>query len=148
MSAFLLGFIVHKVRKLDISPRALLGFVAIVFFMAQGAALLRVPLPLCLPWGVVAAISTATVLSYAVLADFFPKELAGRANAALNVFHIGCAFVAQYVTGLVVQLWPPQQGHYPEVAYQAAFGINLAVQLVAWFWFLVPVFDKGATAAD
>jgi hypothetical protein len=29
-------------------------------------------------------------------------ELAGRANAALNVFHIGCAFVAQYATGLVV----------------------------------------------
>ena len=148
VSAFLLGFIVHKVRKLDISPRALLGFVAIVFFLAQGAALLRVPLPLCLPWGVVAAISTATVLSYAVLADFFPKELAGRANAALNVFHIGCAFVTQYATGLVVQLWLPQQGHYPEVAYQAAFGINLAVQLVAWFWFLVPVFDKRATAAD
>ncbi|WP_312010342.1 MFS transporter [Bradyrhizobium neotropicale] len=149
VSAFLLGVIVHKVRKLDISPRALLGFVAIVFFLAQLAVILRVPLPSCLPWGVVAAVSTATVLSYAVLADFFPKELAGRANAALNVFHIGCAFLTQYVTGLVVQHWIPQQGHYPEVAYRTAFAINLAVQVLAWFWFLVPIplTRKGATCA-
>lgn len=139
VSALILGMAVQKIRKLDISPRALLGFVALVFFLAQLAVILRVPLPSCLPWGVVAAVSTATVVSYAVLADFFPKELAGRANAALNVFHIGCAFVAQYVTGLVVQHWIPQQGHYPEVAYQIAFAINLAVQVAAWFWFLVPV---------
>ena len=59
-------------------------------------------------------------LSYAILAEYFPKELAGRANAALNVFHIGSAFVVQYITGLVVQLWAPIDGHYPEVAYQAA----------------------------
>jgi hypothetical protein len=56
------------------------------------------------------AVGAATVLSYAILADYFPKELAGRANAALNVFHIGCAFVVQYVTGLVVQHWCPTAG--------------------------------------
>jgi MFS family permease len=148
-SALILGVIVHKVRELDISPRALLGFVALVFFLAQLGVLLRIPLPSCLPWGVVAAVSTATVLSYAVLADFFPKELAGRANAALNVFHIGCAFVTQYVTGLVLGHWIPQQGHYPEIAYQAAFAINLAIQVAAWFWFLIPVSmtRRGATCA-
>ncbi len=39
-------------------------------------------------------------LSYAILAEYFPKELAGRANAALNLFHIGGAFVVQYMTGV------------------------------------------------
>ncbi|WP_315762414.1 MFS transporter [Bradyrhizobium sp. SZCCHNS2005] len=146
-SALILGIMVQKVRKLDISPRALLGFVALIFFLAQLAVILRIPLPSCLPWGLVAAVSTATVLSYAVLAELFPKELAGRANAALNVFHIGCAFVVQAATGLVVQHWNLDQGHYPEAAYQTAFAINLAVQVAAWLWFLLPMPRKRATYA-
>ncbi|WP_316207551.1 MULTISPECIES: MFS transporter [unclassified Bradyrhizobium] len=147
VSALILGIMVQKVRKLDISPRALLGFVALIFFLAQLAVILRIPLPSCLPWGLVAAVSTATVLSYAVLAELFPKELAGRANAALNVFHIGCAFVVQAATGLVVQHWNLDQGHYPEAAYQTAFAINLAVQVAAWLWFLLPMPRKRATYA-
>ncbi|XIA67605.1 hypothetical protein ACFIOY_19670 [Bradyrhizobium sp. TZ2] len=71
------------------------------------------------------------------MADFVPKEVAGRANAALNLLHIGCAFLVQYLMGFVVQHWTPQQGHYPEVAYQTAFAVNLAVQLGAWFWFVI-----------
>jgi MFS family permease len=82
----------------------------------------------------VAAVGAGTVLSYAILAEYFPTELAGRANAALNLFHIGGAFVVQYMTGLVVQLWTPTDGHYPEVAYHAAFAINVVVQFVTAIW--------------
>jgi ParB family chromosome partitioning protein len=74
-------------------------------------------------------------LSYAILAEYFPTELAGRANAALNLFHIGGAFVVQYVTGLVVQLWAPTDGHYPEIAYQTAFAFNVGLQIAAAIWF-------------
>ena len=78
------------------------------------------------------------MLSYAVLAEYFPKEVAGRANAALNVFHIGGAFALQCLTGLVVQLWPAVGGHYPAIAYQAAFGVNVALQISAAIWFTLP----------
>jgi MFS family permease len=78
------------------------------------------------------------VLSYAILAEHFPKELAGRANGLLNFFHIGAAFVVQTVTGLVLQHWPPDAGHYPEIAYQIAFALNLALQIVAGVWFGFP----------
>jgi ParB/RepB/Spo0J family partition protein len=74
-------------------------------------------------------------LRYATMAEYFPKELAGRANAALNVFHIGGAFVVQYMTGLLVQLWAPTNGHYPEIAYQTAFAFNVGLQIVAGVWF-------------
>ena len=84
-----------------------------------------------------AAVGAGTVLSYAILAEYFPKELAGRANAALNLFHIGGAFVVQYMTGLVVQLWAPIDGHYPEVAYQTAFAFNIGLQIVAGIWFVL-----------
>jgi hypothetical protein len=55
------------------------------------------------------------VLSLAVLAENFPRELAGPAIGALDVFHIGAAFVLQYATGVVLRPWMPPGGHYPEV---------------------------------
>jgi hypothetical protein len=57
--------------------------------------ILRLPLPSYLQWAVVAAVGAATVLSFAILAEYFPKQLAGRANGALNLFHIAAAFVVQ-----------------------------------------------------
>lgn len=47
-----------------------------------------------------------TVLSYSILAEYFPKEMAGQANAALNVFHIGGAFAVQEFIGWIVDRWP------------------------------------------
>ena len=85
-----------------------------------------------------AAVGAATVLSFAILAEYFPKQLAGRANGALNLFHIAAAFVVQYATGVVLQNWTPQAGHYPEIAYQTAFALNLTFQVVAWIWFMFP----------
>ena len=131
LGGLLWGIAVDRARRRGIGPRPLLGLVATMFIAAQLALILRLPLPSYVPWIVVAAVGAGTVLSYAILAEYFPKELAGRANAALNLFHIGSAFVVQYMTGLVVQLWAPIDGHYPEVAYQAAFAFNVGLQIVA-----------------
>jgi len=78
------------------------------------------------------------VLSFAVIADYFPKEFAARANGALNLLHFGWAFTMQYGIGLVVEQWPSQDGHYPVAAYQAAFGLSLALQAATLTWFAVP----------
>jgi MFS family permease len=121
-----------------VGTETLLGLVASVFFSAQLALILRWPLPSYVLWVVVAAIGAATVLSYAILAEYYPKELAGRANGALNFLHIGGAFVLQYATGVVLQHWAPQAGHYPEIAYQTAFTFNLALQIVAGIWYVLP----------
>ena len=138
LGGLLWGIAVDRARRRGTGPRTLLGLVATMFIAAQLALILRWPLPSYVPWIVVAAVGAGTVLSYAILAEYVPKELAGRANAALNVFHIGSAFVVQYMTGLVVQLWPPIDGHYPEVAYQAAFAFNVGLQIVAGIWFALP----------
>jgi len=80
----------------------------------------------------------ATVLSYAVIADYFPTELAARANGALNLLHFGWAFMVQYGIGLIVQQWSPQDGHYPPTAYQSAFALCIALQAIALIWFAMP----------
>ena len=136
LGGLLWGIAVDRARRRGIGPRPLLGLVATMFIAAQLALILRWPLPSYVPWIILAAVGAGTVLSYAILAEYFPKELAGRANAALNVFHIGGAFVVQYVTGLVVQLWAPMDGHYPEIAYQTAFAFNIGLQIAAGIWFV------------
>lgn len=138
LGAILLGVAADRLRRRGVGPEILLGLVAALFIATQFALILRLPLPSYLSWAVVAAVGAATVLSFAILAEYFPKQLTGRANGALNMFHIAAAFVVQYTTGIVLGQWTPQAGHYPEIAYQTAFTLNLVLQIVAWVWFALP----------
>src|SRR5262245_52076339 len=148
LGALLLGSLADRMHCRGIGPQGLLGIIATLFIAAQLCLILRVPFPSLLPWSVVAIVGAGTVLSYAILAEYFPKELVGRANGALNVFHLGWAFVLQYATGLVLEQWPNQDRHYPAIAYQVAFGLNVVLQIAALAWFELPRFrDLGSGLA-
>ena len=129
--ALVLGAVADRLGRRSVGPQTLLAVLAATSIAAQLALIVRLPLPSVLPWSVVAIVGAGTVLSYAILAEYFPKELAGRANGALNVFHLGWAFIVQYATGLILAQWPRDGGHYPMIAYQAAFGLNAAIQIAA-----------------
>ncbi|OAF14601.1 MFS transporter [Bradyrhizobium neotropicale] len=136
--AWLFGMAVHYMKRRGIGAEATLAMVAVLFVVAELTLILRVPLPSILPWSVVAIVGTATVVSFAVIVDYFPPELAGRANGALNVLHFGWAFLAQYATGLILEQWPTNDGHRSVHAYQIAFGFNVALQIAALVWFALP----------
>jgi MFS family permease len=136
--AWLFGTTVHCIRRRGAGAETILAVVAVLFIAAELALILRAPLPSILPWSVVAIVGTATVVSFAVIADYFPPELAGRANGALNVLHFGWAFLAQYATGLILEQWSTVDGHRAILAYQVAFGFNVAAQIVAFVWFAQP----------
>jgi predicted MFS family arabinose efflux permease len=136
--AWLFGTTVHYIRRRGAGAETILAMIAVLFIAAELALILRVPLPSILLWSVVAIVGTATVVSFAVIADYFPPELAGRANGALNVLHFGWAFLAQYATGLILEQWSTEDGHRSILAYQVAFGLNVAVQIAALFWFALP----------
>lgn len=136
--AWLFGTTVHCIRRRGVGAEPVLAVLAVLFIAAELTLILRVPLPSILPWCVVAIVGAATVVSFAVMADYFPPELAGRANGALNVLHFGCAFLAQYVTGLILEQWSAEDGHRSILAYQVAFGLNVAVQIAALVWFALP----------
>ena len=99
--------------------------------LAQFGLVAQWPLPSLIAWVVIAAAGAATVLSFAILGEYYPREISGRANAALNLLHIGGAFVLQLATGSIIALWPQSQGAYPTEAHQAAMGTMLLLQLVA-----------------
>ena len=136
--AWLFGTTVHCIRRRGVGAETILAVVAMLFIAAELALILRAALPSILPWSVVAIVGTATVVSFAVIADYFPPELAGRANGALNVLHFGWAFLAQYGTGLILEQWPTNDGHRAILAYQVAFGVNVALQIGALVWFALP----------
>ncbi|MBB4263794.1 nitrate/nitrite transporter [Bradyrhizobium sp. CIR3A] len=136
--AWLFGTTVHSIKRRGIGAETVLAIVAVLFIAAELTLVLRAPLPAFLPWSVIAIVGTATVVSFAVIADYFPPELAGRANGALNVLHFGWAFLAQYATGLILEQWSANDGHRPVQAYQVAFGLSVALQIAALVWFVLP----------
>jgi MFS family permease len=138
VGALLLGGLADRLRKLNIRTEVLLAGVGALFILAELALVLRIQLPALLPWSIVSIAGAATVLSFAAVADYFPKELAARSNGALNVLHFGWAFTFQYGIGFVVGQWPSQEGHYPVVAYQTALGLGLVFQAAALVWFAMP----------
>jgi len=138
LGALILGAMADRLRKLNVRTEVLLAGVGALFMLAELALILRVHLPSFLPWSTVSLAGAATVLSFAVVADYFPREFAARSNGALNLLHFGWAFSIQYGIGFVVGQWPSQEGHYPVVAYQVAFGLTLALQAAALVWFAMP----------
>jgi MFS family permease len=136
--AWLFGTLVHFIRRRGMGVEKILAVVAVLFVAAELALVLRVPLPSIFLWSVVAIVGAATVVSFAVIADYFPPELVGRANGALNVLNFGWAFLAQYGTGLILEQWSTEDGRRAILAYQVALGFNVAVQIAAFVWFALP----------
>jgi hypothetical protein len=63
--------------------------------------------------------------------SLFPPHLVGRGITVLNVGTIGGVFLAQTLSGIVIELFPAQDGAYPLAAYQAVFGLQAAFMLVS-----------------
>jgi MFS family permease len=137
-SALLLGAAAERLRRAGIPTELFLAGTLTVSMIAQLALLLGVPVSSHLLFSIVAAAGAATVLSFAVLAQYFPKEVSGRANAALGVLNMGTAFALQCLSGFIVALWPADGGRYPAEAHQAALAAGLGLQLLALGVFCAP----------
>lgn len=137
LGALLLGWVTDRLRRRGIARETFLAAIALVFIATQLALVMRLPIPTSICWAIIAAVGAATVLSFAILPEYFPKEMSARANAALNILHLSGAFALQYVTGVIVSLWPAEAGHPPAEAYRAAIGLGVLLQLAALLWFLI-----------
>jgi MFS family permease len=138
-SALLLGAVAERLRRAGIPTELFLAAMLALSMAAQLALLLGLPVSSHLLFAVVASAGAATVLSFAVLAQYFPKEVSGRANAALGVLNMGTAFGLQCLSGFIVALWPADGGRYPAEAHEAAMAAGLGLQLIALGVFFAPM---------
>ncbi len=134
-SGLLLGITADRLCRHGIRTHQVLAATLGVAMLAQLVLVLGWPVSAILPWGLIAAAGAATVLSYATLAEYFPKEASGRANAALNILHVGCAFAIQCTAGLIIEQWPHAQDRYPVEAHRCAMAFMLMLQAAALAWF-------------
>ena len=137
-SALVLGALAERLRRAGVSTEMFLAGTLALSMAAQLALLLGVPVSSYLLFAIIAAAGASTVLSFALLARYFPKEVAGRANAALGVLNMGTAFGLQCLGGLIIAQWPADGGHYPAGAHQAAMATCLGLQLIALGVFFTP----------
>jgi len=114
----------------------MLGFLA-VYVLAQIAIILPIRGYDAWLWSLFGMCGQVAVLAYPWLSSYFGVKLSGRSNTAANLLMFLAAFAIQYVVGVVIDLWPrTASGGYPVEAYSAAFAGTLAIQLLAFFWYL------------
>jgi MFS family permease len=137
-SALLLGALAERLRRAGVSTELFLVGTLALSMAAQLALLLGLPASSYLLFAIIAAAGATTVLSFALLARYFPNEAVGRANAALGVLNVGTAFGLQCLSGLIIAQWPADGGHYPAQAHEAALAAGLALQLISLAVFFTP----------
>src|SRR6185437_4898699 len=128
----------ERLRRAGISTEMFLAGTLALSMAAQVLLLVGVPVSSHLLFAIIAAAGSSTVLSFAILARYFPQEVVGRANAALGVLNMGTAFGLQCLSGLIIAQWPADGGHYPVQAHEAALAAGLALQLIFLAVFFMP----------
>jgi hypothetical protein len=92
---------------------------------------------------VVAALGQVAILSFPWLAQRVGPGLAGRSNATINFSMFVVAFATQWLSGVIIGLFPrTEQGGYDPASYSWAIGIFLALQLLAFIWYLAAPFGR------
>ena len=81
--------------------------------------------------------ATAGSVCYSLLSQHFARDLAGRANTALNVLVFVSAFAVQWGIGAVLGAWEdPITRRYDPTGYRVAFALVATLQAIALAWFL------------
>ena len=109
----------------------------VIYMLLQVALVLEFTEYSKLLWGAYAFFSTSGVITYAVLSQSFKTELAGRVNTGLNLLVFVMAFFMQWGAGYVINQYASSRpDQYDPAGYQMAFGILIALQVVAMVWYL------------
>lgn len=137
-SALLLGLAADRLRRVGVKTESILVSTLGLSMLAQAGLVLGCPLPPVLLWTIIAAAGAATVLSFALMGEYFPRTISGRANSALNLLHVSAAFALQLATGFIIEQWPDTRGAYPAEAHRAAMAVPLGLQVAAAAWLAIP----------
>ena len=134
----LIGVIAEWLRPLGIKPMSV-GIVGMVIYMLiQLALVLELTEYSMLLWAGYAFFSTAGVITYAVMSQSFPAELAGRVNTGLNLLVFVMAFLMQWGVGYTINQYVSDRAdQYNTDGFQMAFGLLIAIQVVAMVWYMI-----------
>ena len=134
---FSLGIFTERISQLfDIGPITvgvfgMTLFLTTQFSMAYGWA--TSPLLLVVIFGF---LGSSCILTFAGLAQIFPKKYSGRVSTILNVQVFMGAFIIQWGIGAIIELWPTTEIGYDSASYQVAIGVLVSMQAAGLVWYL------------
>jgi len=135
---FSLGIFTERISQLfDIGPITvgvfgMTLFLTTQFSMAYGWA--TSPLLLVVIFGF---LGSSCILTFAGLAQIFPKKYSGRVSTILNVQVFMGAFIIQWGIGAIIELWPTTEIGYDPASYQVAIGVLVLMQAAGLGWYLL-----------
>ena len=88
-------------------------------------------------WCLFAFFGTSGSIIYAVLSQHYDIQLLGRVSTMLNLLIFLCAFLMQWLVGLVINVFTnTNEDAFAVIGYYSAFSVLLTLQIfgLAWFW--------------
>lgn len=132
-----MGMIAERLSRAGIPPLFVSVAGMIMFAVVQVIVIMQWTAAVAPVWMAFGFFGTCGIIPYAALSQRFPPRLAGRLNTSLNLPVFVVAFAAQWGIGTIIDLWPTTEtGGYHPAGYQTAFGLMLALQVLAVMWFL------------
>ncbi len=105
------------------------GLCMTVFTLDQIVLIAGLPVPGWLVWTVFGLFGPAGILTYAILTEAFPSEMAGRVNTTLTLLLFVAIFLFQWGIGIVVSLWPAHGSQHAAIGHRVAWGGLVLLQL-------------------
>ncbi|CDH23585.1 MFS transporter [Xenorhabdus bovienii] len=138
------GAITEWAGKFNINPMEVGGIGIALFLTIQVLCVFNiVPLLPVLSVGFT-LIGTIAGLEYTIVAQNVSPAMTGRAATCLNLLILFGAFLTQTVFGVIIDFWSVDAaGHYPQIAYQVAFGFMILLQAPGFIKWLISVIKSG-----
>lgn len=110
---------------------------ALAMIMLFGLAL-QLEMAVVPQWMVWTMMAGTATLAFAALSQAFPAHMIGRAYTAFNLLGFLATAAAQWLVGVVLDLYPrTDAGAAAAEGYRMAFLVLLAIQLLAACWFVL-----------
>jgi predicted MFS family arabinose efflux permease len=144
------GVAARGLQKRGVTVYAFCGFGMGLFVLVQVLMLVRAPITPALLIACYGVFGGTGILSYAVMAEYFPTHMIGRAHSTLTLVLFILIFGLQVGIGAMLSCWPAQGGHYPTAAHLSVWGVLIAMQIASAIWYVLPssVLEKRGGVAS
>jgi predicted MFS family arabinose efflux permease len=144
------GVAARSLQKRGVTVYAFCGFGMGLFVLVQVLMLVRAPIAPALLIACYGVFGGTGILSYAVMAEYFPTHMIGRAHSTLTLVLFILIFGLQVGIGAMLSRWPTQGGHYPAAAHLSVWGVLIALQIASAIWYVLPssVLEKRGGVAS
>jgi predicted MFS family arabinose efflux permease len=144
------GVAARSLQKRGVTVYAFCGFGMGLFVLVQVLMLVRAPIAPALLVASYGVFGGTGILSYAVMAEYFPTHMIGRAHSTLTLVLFILIFGLQVGIGAMLSRWPTQGGHYPVAAHLSVWGALIAMQIASAIWYVLPssVLEKRGGVAS